>query len=983
MRRIVTSLVLLLAVAAPAAAQLGGQNKIRYDTFEWQIYKTPHFEINFYDREEPSLERVASFSESAYDELARRLNFQILKPVTMLCYATHAEFEQNNVIVGFIPEGVGAFASPVRNRMVLPIDLPDEQLQALIQHELTHIFQYEILFQGWRGRSLFRRPPTWFMEGMASYFANDEDARAEAYMRDAAMAQRVPSVAYPLDGYFAYRFGHKVFQFIESEWGEDGVRDFVFAFRGGFGTSVEGPIKRTFNMSVDEFDGRFRAWLRKLYQPYADRGLPEEFGRRFYTGERSAEASPAATASGDLIVAFSTYKQDVDVVLFGVPDRKIYRNLTKGLTTKYEYLIAQNLTVGGEEGGGGDLSVSPDGNLVAVFARTERSRSLLLLDAIRGGIARMIPIPLPIDQPMSPAFSPDGGRIAFKAIRNGQFDIFVLNLADDSIVNLTDDPIADSAPVFSPDGTSLIYTAQRGENGKLIRLSLDNPAEREQLTFGPGTDEAPSFSKDGKRIYFASDRQDKILDIYAYDTETRQLTRVTHVIGAAVNPIPIQTLLGERVVFQGFGSGSWDLYVADPNQGEPVAVAPLPTSELQLDQFVPAVSIPIDLENNVVEPKRKFYLEDVGAIVGIDQNSDLISSSYLTLSDQYGDRRMMIQLQTIQSYSIFDAAYMNLNRRLEWGISVFDHRSYYLSNYSPVEGTFRDARAGLPRDRRLAARFLSAEPLLPARGNGRLCRSQHRRSGDLRSRQRRLLSAERLSSTLRRRRGGWRHHHLAARRAAQGSTLEAVGGLRPRHRRCGDAVQPVQLRGPRLPTPDPPIRDRAAPLHGLLRGLRADHLRLRRARHPARLHHALDRRQPGRVHQHRVAVPADRQPQPAVPPAAQRAGAAVDRHRRCLVPDRRAEVQLAGPARLHVQGRGRPSAGRRRIVRLGLLARHFRPADALGLLEAVGLQGHLRGVAVGLLDRVPLLTRGSRQAPAAARAWRRSAALRRRPESST
>ncbi len=689
MRRIVTSLVLLLAVAAPAAAQLGGQNKIRYDTFEWQIYKTPHFEINFYDREEPSLERVASFSESAYDELARRLNFQILKPVTMLCYATHAEFEQNNVIVGFIPEGVGAFASPVRNRMVLPIDLPDEQLQALIQHELTHIFQYEILFQGWRGRSLFRRPPTWFMEGMASYFANDEDARAEAYMRDAAMAQRVPSVAYPLDGYFAYRFGHKVFQFIESEWGEDGVRDFVFAFRGGFGTSVEGPLKRTFNMSVDEFDGRFRAWLRKLYQPYADRGLPEEFGRRFYTGERSAEASPAATASGDLIAAFSTYKQDVDVVLFGVPDRKIYRNLTKGLTTKYEYLIAQNLTVGGEEGGGGDLSVSPDGNLVAVFARTERGRSLLLLDAIRGGIARMIPIPLPIDQPMSPAFSPDGGRIAFKAIRNGQFDIFVLNLADDSIVNLTDDVIADSAPVFSPDGASLIYTAQRGENGKLIRLSLDNPAEREQLTFGPGTDEAPSFSKDGKRIYFASDRQDKILDIYSYDTETRQLTRVTHVIGAAVNPIPIPTLLGERVVFQGFGSGSWDLYVADPNQGEPVAVAPLPTSELQLDEFVPAVSIPIDLENNVVEPKRKFYLEDVGAIVGIDQNSDLISSSYLMLSDQYGDRRMMIQLQTIQSYSIFDAAYINLNRRLEWGISVFDHRSYYLSNYSPVEGTFR------------------------------------------------------------------------------------------------------------------------------------------------------------------------------------------------------------------------------------------------------------------------------------------------------
>ena len=43
----------------------------------------------------------------------------------LIFYATHSAFEQNNIILNFIPEGVGAFASPVRFRMVLPIDLPD------------------------------------------------------------------------------------------------------------------------------------------------------------------------------------------------------------------------------------------------------------------------------------------------------------------------------------------------------------------------------------------------------------------------------------------------------------------------------------------------------------------------------------------------------------------------------------------------------------------------------------------------------------------------------------------------------------------------------------------------------------------------------------------------------------------------------------------------------------------------------------------
>jgi hypothetical protein len=85
-------------------------------------------------------------AESAYDDLSRRLNYQVPKPIPLLYYVSHAEFEQNNVILNFIPEGVGAFAEPARNRMVLPIDLPDDKLQNLIAHELTHIFQYEILF---------------------------------------------------------------------------------------------------------------------------------------------------------------------------------------------------------------------------------------------------------------------------------------------------------------------------------------------------------------------------------------------------------------------------------------------------------------------------------------------------------------------------------------------------------------------------------------------------------------------------------------------------------------------------------------------------------------------------------------------------------------------------------------------------------------------------------------------------------------------
>jgi hypothetical protein len=686
--------VALVLMATPAAAQyryIGGKNKVRYDTFKWQTYDTPHFKISFYDRVEPKLEKIASFAESSYDDLARRLNFQVLNPIPMITYATHGEFSQTNLMPGFVPEGVGAFATPVRNRMVLPVDLSDRELQALIQHELTHIFQYEILFQGRRGRAIYGRPPHWFMEGMASYFADDEDSRDEMYMRDAVLSDEVPPINAPLGGFFSYRYGHKVFEFIESEWGEDGVRDFVFAFRGVFGGGIGKPVQDIFNMELEEFDAKFRSWLRKKYDDFAERGTPREFGRPFQVRGapgRAHQSSPVLSPSQDLVAAITTYRNDVDVALFGIPDRRLYKNLTKGYTVKYEYLIAQGFTVGPAEGR--DLAYSPDGDRVAVFARSERVRHLLLLDTHKGGIARRIDIPLPIDRPSQPAYSPDGSTIAFKAIQEGQWDIYLLDVASGEISNLTNDQWYDAAPVFRPNGEHLVYTSQIGDYGKLVGISLEDPSEREQLTFGEGNDEGATFSEDGERLFFASDRQDGIYDIYKLDVETRRLDRLTYVYGGAINPVAADTLEGERVGFQAFHRGRWDLYSADASQGEEVGIEQAPTRDFQPEEFLPAVSITVDPEDAKPVKRRKMYMEDAGVNIGVDQEGNFLSNTFFSFTDQYGDRRFLLYFSSIDTFSNFRISYANLEPRLQWGASLYDWRTFYRTGYDYERDEFLD-----------------------------------------------------------------------------------------------------------------------------------------------------------------------------------------------------------------------------------------------------------------------------------------------------
>src|SRR6266508_1866799 len=146
-----------------------GKNLIRYDNFRWQIYTTDHFEIYYYPEIEPHLERMAGYAESAYQQISSDLKHDLAFKVPLILFKTSSEFQQQNVIPGAAQEGVGAFAEPSRDRMVMPLDEPPDLMYRLIVHELTHIFEFDII-----PTSLIRRSvPLWMNEGQADYMTGN------------------------------------------------------------------------------------------------------------------------------------------------------------------------------------------------------------------------------------------------------------------------------------------------------------------------------------------------------------------------------------------------------------------------------------------------------------------------------------------------------------------------------------------------------------------------------------------------------------------------------------------------------------------------------------------------------------------------------------------------------------------------------------------------------------------------------------------
>jgi len=694
-KHLLVSLAILLCGAGTVSAQYEGyfgENKIAYDKFDWQTYKTTHFTIYFYTREQVTLNKVASYAESAYDDVSRQLNYQIPKSINLIFYASHSDFEQTNTLLNFIPEGVGAFALPSRNRMVLPVDVPDEKLQQLIQHELTHVFQFEILFGGNFLRAATTNAPQWFMEGMASYFGNDEDNKDRMVLRDAVLSDQVPEIAQRgIEGFFAYRFGHAVFDFISAEWGKDAVRDFVFEFRNQIGPSVERAVKRSFNITAEEFDIKFRRYLRRRYlKILTEKGEPVDFGERFKVEDTpSAELSPRAYPSGDFVAAISTYKNQADVVVMSTRERKLFKNLTKGYTTEYEYIVSQWVTTGPQIGA--DLSVSPDGNTIAVFARRERGRDLLLVNALEGGVRERIEMP-GLDQQLNPAFSPDGKTVVFRGVQNGRSDIYSYDIGTHAIVNLTNDQAYSFAPTFSPDGRWIYYCSVSGTKSKIFRFHPESPESREQITYGDWNDEDPAVSPDGKRLFFTSDRDEGIYNIYSMDLETGEMWMHTNVVAGALCPtVFIGKDNSEKLVFTAYFKRRFTLYISDARKAfrklQELAPVPSPTGPQGYRPFQPAIEVAVDPDKFDRKPSHKLYIEDAWVNAGINTDQTFLSNTVLVFGDNLGDRRFVASIQSVSSFTSFDFVYYDLSKRLQKGVELFDTRTYFTTLTDQGGGT--------------------------------------------------------------------------------------------------------------------------------------------------------------------------------------------------------------------------------------------------------------------------------------------------------
>ncbi len=690
-----------------------GKNLVRYDRFDWKIYTSEHFQIYYYSGVEQHLERIASYAESAYQQVSADLKHDLAFKIPLIVFKTHSEFEQQNVIPGAAEEGVGAFAEPSRNRMLLPIDDPPDLLYRLIVHELTHIFEFDIVPQ-----SLIRQTvPLWVAEGLSDYMTGIWRPIDLMTVRDAAIADIIPKMS-QMEGYgdtrnprLVYNLGHATFEFIESKWGKEGLRQFLFSLRKGIVGGNENAYQEAFQLDPEDFDQQFDRYLKARFKPFRDKETPADYGRNLapkaekghFVGAITVEPSP----SGDLLAAVTVNRKDreIDIVLLSAKDGKVIRNLTSGFDQGmgFDYIVQPGsrwITVPW-------LAWSPSGDRLLYVVRKEKSKAVVVQNVLTRKIIRRVDLKT-VDEPESPTFSADGQKVIFSGLRNGVSDIFSVDIESNQIDNLTKDEFADYGPAVSPDGKTVVYMTRISGNEKLMKLDVAS-GRKTQLTFGTHDDAAAKFY-DAETIIFPSTATDpnkaiepevarngNVYNLWTLSLKTGELKQWTDTAGGNFSPAVLRNGKTSKVAFITYYKGDYELHTLDRKE------ALLAANASDFGAPGPVIDFQAPLSHTLIADNKKrkgtwdgMFLDGRPPVnVGVTSGGNLFGGTAISFTDVLGDRRVDFYAASMSQYRQFAGMVMNQEHRFQWALQGFWMDEFYYGQnggvyYDPIYNPYID-----------------------------------------------------------------------------------------------------------------------------------------------------------------------------------------------------------------------------------------------------------------------------------------------------
>jgi len=124
LRTVVIFLLLVFGIGItvlPINGQYFGRNKVQYETFNFKVMKTEHFDIYFYPEIQKAAQQAARMAERWYARLSRIFSHELKKRQPLILYSSSPHFQQTTTIPGILGEGIGGVTEMFKGRIILTL----------------------------------------------------------------------------------------------------------------------------------------------------------------------------------------------------------------------------------------------------------------------------------------------------------------------------------------------------------------------------------------------------------------------------------------------------------------------------------------------------------------------------------------------------------------------------------------------------------------------------------------------------------------------------------------------------------------------------------------------------------------------------------------------------------------------------------------------------------------------------------------------
>ena len=728
MKRTIYPLIFFLATMSSTwlQAQYFGQNKPRYTNFDFKVVNSPHFEVYHYLRNRDELTKVMQWAEQWYDMHEHLLQDTFRHKNPLVFYNNHADFQQTSAISGNIGVSTGGVTEGLKNRVVMPIAMSNQQTFQVMGHELVHAFQFHMLLSGdSTGLKSLANLPLWIVEGMAEYMSIGRiDAHTAMWMRNAVLSEDIPSLKDLTINpkYFPYRYGQAFWSFLTGLYGDEVVKP-LFIATAKFGIETSVPL--VLGISLKELSEMWQKSLREYYEPLFKGKKEHPEGRKFLSEENSGQLNiaPAISPNGRFVV-FLSEKSIFSTDLFladvrtGKIIRKVHSQARNGNVDHLHYL---------ESAG----TWSPNSKNFAYVVFSKGRNRLMITEAQTGKRIDQFALKN-VPSFSNPSWSPDGKHIIVNGLVDGQADLYQINLRTHSTLKLTNDDYAEIQPTYSYDGKTIAFVTDRlsMEHGRThgawkYNIALMDLETREitNLDFFAGANNMNPVWDENNNLYFLSDR-DGFRNIYRYNLDTANIRQLTDIITGVsgitkYTPAISVSRKGNTMLYTHYLGQNYNVQKANPDKMDHTLVDPkdvdytaavLPPGRTDGKDVVNVALENIDDQKQIAAEdlrnqkyKAKFKLDYLGGGGGLGVGT---SSTFGTRTGLVGGVDMLFSdvLGYNQIYSslalngeIYDfggqVRYINTRKKIGYGFSLA-HIPYRYSQYAPISETTVETNSG-------------------------------------------------------------------------------------------------------------------------------------------------------------------------------------------------------------------------------------------------------------------------------------------------